>query len=97
MIFLGLTTLKLSSDRVFNRAIRGGHNVQLYDIEKNYFGNLQKLNEHLELINQLTILDTSTTIPLYIGQWSDNKMDFHLTREAIPDWVVKYLPRLFDY
>jgi len=96
MIFLGLVSLKLSSDRVFNRAVRGGHNVKPYDIENNYFGNLAKLNEHLELIDQLTILDTSGTIPLHVGQWRDNKMNFNVDNESIPEWVTAHLPRLFE-
>lgn len=93
MIFLGLISLALSADRVFNRAIRGGHNVQPYDIEKNYFGNLIKLNEHLDLIDQLTLLDTSG-IAIYVGQWRNGKMYFHVDNESIPDWVKKHLPRL---
>jgi len=96
MIFLGLVSLKLSSDRVFNRAIHGGHNVKPYDIENNYFGNLIKLNEHLELIDQLTILDTSGRIPIHVGQWRNNKMNFNVDDESIPKWVLRYLPRLFN-
>jgi len=96
MIFLGLVSLKLSADRVFNRAIRGGHNVLPYDIEKNYLGNLIKLNQHIDLIDQLTLLDTSARIPLHVGQWSNNKMNFNVTKESIPDWVTVYLPRLCE-
>jgi predicted ABC-type ATPase len=95
MIFLGLVSLELSADRVFNRAIRGGHNVQAYDIEKNYFGNLIKLNEHLDLIDQLTILDTSG-MPVHVGQWRNGKMSFHVNTQSIPQWVTDYLPRLFN-
>jgi predicted ABC-type ATPase len=95
MIFLGLISLELSADRVFNRAIRGGHNVQPYDIAKNYFGNLAKLNEHLDLIDQLTILDTSG-MPVHVGQWRNGQMNFNVDDESIPQWVTEYIPRLLE-
>lgn len=36
MIFMGLTSLQLSIDRVLHRAKAGGHNVQPFDIEKKF-------------------------------------------------------------
>ena len=95
MIFIGLVSIELSKDRVFHRAKKGGHNVQLYDIERNYFGNLQKLNEHIELIDQLTLLDNSKRTPIFIGQWRNDNMDFHVEYGAIPDWVKIHLPHLY--
>ncbi len=94
MIFLGLVSLQLSSDRVFNRAIRGGHNVPPLDIEKNYFGNLIMINKYIDLIDQLTLLDASGNKPLYIGQWYNGKMHFNVTAESIPTWVSSYFKHL---
>lgn len=95
MIFLGLKSLQLSMDRVLHRAKKGGHNVQPYDIEKNFYGNLMELNRHLPLLDQLTLLDTSGVIPIYIGQWINGTMHFHLTGNAVPLWVSNHLTGLF--
>lgn len=94
MIFLGLISIELSSDRVFHRAKAGGHKVEAFDIEKNYYGNLYNLNKHLRLIDQLTLLDTSRTIPLHIGQMIDGTMQFFINKEQLPAWVIDYLPNL---
>jgi predicted ABC-type ATPase len=63
MLFLGLKDADLSEMRVGLRAKKGGHNVPRYDIENNFYGNLQMLNEHYHLLDHLQIVDTSEFQP----------------------------------
>jgi predicted ABC-type ATPase len=53
MLFLGLKDADLSEMRVGLRAKKGGHNVPRYDIENNFYGNLEMLNEHYQLLDHL--------------------------------------------
>ncbi|MBS1579642.1 MAG: zeta toxin family protein [Bacteroidetes bacterium] len=92
MIFIGLATLKLSQDRVHYRAINGGHNVNAYDIQNNYFGNLETLNKHFSLIDNLSLIDNSKNIPIYIAQVNVAKVKLFVKANLLPAWVVKYLP-----
>jgi len=66
MIFIGLATLKLSQDRVYYRAINGGHNVNAFDIQKNYYGNLENLNKFFTLIDTLSLIDNSGNTAIFL-------------------------------
>lgn len=57
MLFLGLTDPDISEMRVGLRAKKGGHNVPRYDIENNFYGNLEMLNEHYQLLDHLQIVE----------------------------------------
>lgn len=50
LIFLGVKTPEISHLRVTDWVNDGGHYVDRLTIEANFFGNLEKLNQHLELI-----------------------------------------------
>lgn len=95
MIFMGLESVKISLDRVLNRAVKGGHNVPPYEVENNYYGNLYKLNEHFKLLDELIILDSSKALVTQIGVWKEGQMKFNLSDEEMPEWVIKYLPDLY--
>ncbi|SEW38521.1 zeta toxin family protein [Chitinophaga arvensicola] len=95
MLFMGLATLEVSQDRVFKRAMNGGHNVPIYEIEKNYYGNLYKLNQHFDLIDELIILDSSEELVLHLATKKGNTLVFHISPTEIPQWFSKGLPDLF--
>jgi predicted ABC-type ATPase len=59
LIFFGLANPGLSELRVIERSKEGGHYVPPYEIESNFFGNLEKLDKYYMLIDELQIVDTS--------------------------------------
>ena len=95
MLFMGLASLDISLDRVFKRAMNGGHNVPPYEIERNYFGNLYKLNEHFRLINELIILDTSEELASQLATGKEGIITLNMPPAELPAWFIQYLPDLY--
>lgn len=62
MIFLGLQNPDLSELRVTKRVKEGGHFVNRFEVESNFFGNLQKLNLNYEMFDTLQL-----SIPLKLN------------------------------
>jgi predicted ABC-type ATPase len=94
LIFMGLSDPELSALRVLERAKTGGHNVPVYEIHANFFGNLYMLNKHYKLFDDLLIIDSSK---------SDHEVLLHINNSVIlscmhvknlPEWFIKGLPRL---
>lgn len=96
MLFLGLKDANLSEMRVGLRAKKGGHNVPRYDIENNFYGNLEMLNEHFQLLNHLQIVDTSEFLPKPLAAFKDGKMLSGINKNDLPEWFKKYLPLLTE-
>ena len=59
LIFFGLTDTDLSELRVIDRAKEGGHYVDPPTVASNFFGNLEKLDQHFALFDSVQIIDTS--------------------------------------
>lgn len=96
MLFMGLATLEISLDRVFKRAMNGGHNVPVYEIEKNYYGNLYKLNQHFNLMDDLIVLDSSEELALHLATKKDDLITFHIPPDEMPLWFRNGLLNLFQ-
>lgn len=96
MLFMGLATLEISLDRVFKRAMNGGHNVPVYEIEKNYYGNLYKLNQHFNLIDELILLDSSRGVTIHLATKKDQTVTIHVPSAEIPRWFSQGLPDLLQ-
>ena len=93
MVFLMVDDLSLSQKRVIERVKTGGHYVTPLEIEKNYYGNLIQLNQHLDLLDELIVIDNSIAIePKQITYISDKKCT--QSSEILPEWLIKYLPNL---
>jgi predicted ABC-type ATPase len=95
VIYLGLTDTKLSEMRVFERAKRGGHNVPPYEIERNFFGNLQQLNKRYKAIDELKIIDTSEISPKALALFSNGVVESAVHHGKLPEWFEKYLPKIY--
>lgn len=95
MLFMGLASLDISLDRVFKRAMNGGHNVPPYEIERNYFGNLYKLNQHFTLIDELIILDTSEELASQLAARKEGVVTLNVPPAELPAWFIQYLPDLY--
>ena len=95
LIFMGLSDPHQSELRVIDRAKQGGHNVPLYEIESNFYGNLVTLNKYHKLFDEIIIIDTSKSL--------QHQVLLHLRKEKIlsytrikdqPEWFIKFLPNL---
>jgi predicted ABC-type ATPase len=94
MIFLGLTDPDTSELRVINRVKEGGHFVPRLTVEDNFYGNLEKLDIHYPVIDNLTIIDSSQTEHLLLLQIKNNTLSYSLAVERLPMWFTKNLKNL---
>lgn len=94
MLFLGLTDPDLSEMRVGMRASKGGHNVPRWDIENNFYGNLEMLNEHFQILDHLQIVDTSLFIPKPLATFKGTSLITSIHVNELPEWFTKQLPLL---
>ena len=94
MIFLGLTDADTSGLRVINRVKEGGHFVPRLTVEDNFYGNLEKLDQHYPVIDNLTIIDTSATEHILLAQFGGQKVVHSVPAAHLPPWFTKNLKRL---
>ncbi len=94
MIFFGLTDTNLSELRVIDRVKEGGHHVDPAHISANFYGNLEKLNEHYAMFDTLQIIDTSETKHKVLCILENNTILSSVSRSELPDWFIKHLPNL---
>jgi predicted ABC-type ATPase len=95
VMYFGLQNINLAELRVMDRAKHGGHNVPIYEIERNYYGNLKMLNSHYELINDLKIIDTSeSTRPKLLAHFKNSKIVSSVNYVELPEWFQSGLPAL---
>lgn len=88
--FFGLKSLELSKQRVKQRAENGGHDVHESEIERNYFGNMAMLDSHLDLIDDLLLLEASDNL-LILAKWQGHTLSLSVDLQQVPEWVQKYL------
>jgi predicted ABC-type ATPase len=94
VIFLGLSDTELSELRVLDRAKMGGHNVPPYEIERNFYGNLQQLNIQYPLIDELQVIDTSEK-PRVLAIFKNGNVVSALRVGDMPDWFANELSNLY--
>lgn len=95
LIFMGLSTTDQSELRVLDRAKQGGHNVPLYEIRSNFYGNLVMLNTNYKLFDELLIIDTSKSFQHEILlKMSNRKLSFYTEQKNLPIWFIRFLPNL---
>jgi predicted ABC-type ATPase len=92
MIFLGLERLDLSEERVGIRVFKGGFLVPPYAIHHNYYGNLKFLNIHHDLIDNLSIWDSSSGIPQVLMIINDHIKAYQSPQ--LLNWLTEFLPNL---
>ena len=95
MIYMGLESAEQSNRRVAIRAVQNGHNVHPVDIERNYYGNLSKLNQHYAFLDELVIVDATQVGFPTIARWDGKTVKLEMAEDAIPQWVKKYLPDIY--
>ena len=95
MIFMGLKSVIQSNRRVASRAVQDGHNVHPADIERNYYGNLDKVNQHYAFLDELIIVDATKVGLPTIARWDGKVVKLEMEVNSIPQWVKKFLPEIY--
>jgi predicted ABC-type ATPase len=92
---MGLSDPHQSELRVIDRAKQGGHNVPLYEIESNFYGNLVMLNKHYKLFDELLVIDTSKSLQhnVLLHMRKSEVLSFTRLKDQ-PKWFIKFLPSL---
>ena len=95
LIFMGLADPHQSELRVIDRAKEGGHNVPIYEIEFNFYGNLMTLNKYHKLFDEVLVIDTSKSLQhqtlLHLRK---PEVLFYAPLKKQPEWFIKFLPNL---
>jgi predicted ABC-type ATPase len=87
LIFFGLTDTALSQTRVIGRAHEGGHYVDPFTVQSNFYGNLEKVDKYYPLFDSVRIFDTSGVEHIELA-----KLKLGIPYSAIPS---KELPNWF--
>ena len=82
--------------RVVGRTKEGGHYVDHLTLVTNFYGNLEKLNRHYTIFNNLKIIDTSETEHRVLGVFVNGEVAAGVASELLPEWFKAYLPQLTD-
>jgi len=92
---MGLSHPHQSELRVIDRAKQGGHNVPLYEINANFYGNLVTLNKYYKLFDEIIIIDTSKSLQHQILLHKRRlEILFYTQMKDQPEWFRKFLPNL---
>lgn len=92
--FFGLINIERSAMRVLERAVSGGHNVSLPEIELNYYGNLLQLDRNYKLLDELKIIDTSEIAPKLLLQLMNNTVVYKAEFFDLPDGFSSHLIKI---
>jgi predicted ABC-type ATPase len=95
LIFMGLANPQQSELRVIDRAKHGGHYVPPYEIELNFYGNLEMLNRNYKLFDELLVIDTSESLrhQVLLHYRKPKIVSFTPIKDQ-PAWFIKFLPNL---
>ena len=94
LLFFGLDSPELSQFRVTERVTEGGHYVDPQTLRSNFYGNLEKLNIHNQLIDYLTIVDTSQINHHILFKAAPGRVEFHVGKDELPAWFIEFLPSI---
>jgi predicted ABC-type ATPase len=94
--FFGLSNPELSDLRVIDRAKTGGHYVPPNTVRDNFYGNLEKLNQHYTVVDDLRIIDTSETDHVLIAHLIAGKIQYAAPLAHLPSWFIQFLPAVYN-
>lgn len=60
----------------------------------NFYGNLEKLNEHHEMFQTVNIIDTSEAEHVVLAVLENGTPTSALPFEMLPQWFKRYLPSI---
>ena len=94
LIFLGLYDTALSELRVVDRSQAGGHYVDPRTVADNFYGNLEKLNQHYAMFQTVQIIDSSEAEHTVLAVLEHGKPAIAVPSEILPTWFQTYLPSI---
>ena len=94
LIYLGLNNTDLSELRVTDRVKFGGHYVNPITVADNFYGNLEKLNEHFAMFDSVQVIDTSGIEHQHVASFLLGLPVLQKKTTLLPDWFKKYLPSM---
>ncbi len=94
LIYFGLFDTNLSELRVVDRTKEGGHYVDPVTISNNFYGNLQKLDEHFQLFNTVQIVDTSELEHKVLVVLKNGEIESSVSFTELPEWFKNDLQNL---
>lgn len=94
LLFFGLRDSDLSQLRVIDRASEGGHYVDPQTVKANFYGNLEKLNQHYNLFHFVRIVDSSETKHRVLTVFHHGQPIRAIPSAELPDWFRTNLPNI---
>lgn len=94
LIFLGLENIELSQLRVIDRSKTGGHYVDPRTLSDNFYGNLEKLDQHHDIFHSLRIIDSSLSSHIVLAVLENGIPTDFVNSETLPQWFRSYLPTI---
>ena len=97
LIFFGLADTDLSELRVVERSKVGGHYVNPIEIDRNFRGNLILLDQNFHWIDELLIVDTSSTQHQVVLHVLKDNVLFQVSFSQIPVWFKTFMPAMTSH
>jgi hypothetical protein len=63
-------------------------------VSDNFYGNLEKLNQHYQLFNTVHIVDTSDAEHIVLAIFEKGQPGLAVPAKKLPNWVRNYLPEM---
>lgn len=96
ILFLGLKDVATSEMRVIDRTKVGGHYVDPLTVQDNFYGNLEKLNEHYGMFDTVQVIDSTEPEHISLATFSNGILQTSAPRELIPAWFSSNLPAMVN-
>lgn len=85
MFYVGLGSVQLNIERVAMRVKNGGHHIENEDIIRRNVTSMNNLVSHLDLIDQLIVVDNSKANGEFILEADKSGIKYYL--KELPEWV----------
>ncbi|ULO06227.1 zeta toxin family protein [Paenibacillus sp. 19GGS1-52] len=85
MFYVGLGDVRLNIERVAMRVKNGGHHIETEDIIRRNVTSMNNLVSHLDLIDQLIVVDNSKADGEFILEADTSGIKYYLNE--LPEWV----------
>ncbi len=85
MFYVGLGDVRLNIERVAMRVKNGGHHIETEDIVRRNVTSMNNLVSHLDLIDQLIVVDNSKADGEVIIEADKSGINYYLNE--LPEWV----------
>lgn len=85
MFYVGLGDVRLNIERVALRVKNGGHHIETEDIVRRNVTSMNNLLSHLDLIDQLIVVDNSKADGELILEADQSGIKYYL--KELPEWV----------